>query len=146
MRTDAYQPLLQPLLWCLYAAPMILGVQRWLCFSPNQFVDEPSDAGRHEQDRSRVVPDGGHHRVEAIAEVRSSRPDEIVNNIRWGQTALKAVDPIPQARAGVCNVLFEILNRLGHFETPFVKTSASRSSDSTVRFGASEVFAIALRP
>jgi hypothetical protein len=92
LRTDAYQPLLQPLLWCLYAAPMILGVQRWLCLLPNQFVDEPSDADRHEQDRSRVVPDGGHHRVEAIAEVRSSRPDEIVNNIRWGQTALKAVD------------------------------------------------------
>src|SRR4051794_19877549 len=139
-------PLLEPLLWCLYAAPITPGVQRWFCLSPTNFVDEPSDADRHEQDRDRVIPNGGHHRAEDVTEIWPARPNEIVNNIRWRQTALKAVDRIPQARAGVCDVLFEILNRLGHFETLFVKTSASRSSDSTVRFGASEVFAIALRP
>jgi hypothetical protein len=47
---------------------MILGVQRWLCLLPNQFVDEPSDADRHEQDRDRVVPNGGHHRAEDVTE------------------------------------------------------------------------------
>src|SRR5215204_1818427 len=78
----------------------------------------------------------------------SGLPDPMrsVKNIGRGQAALKADDRIPQARAGLRDVPFEILNRLGHFETLFVRTSASRSSDSTVRFGASEVFAIALRP
>ena len=99
MRTDAYQPLLQPLLWCLYVAPMILGVQRWLCFSPNHFVDEPSDADRHEQERDWVGPNGGHHRVEDVAEVWPARPNEVVNNIGRGQAALKAVDCIPRANA-----------------------------------------------
>ena len=61
---------------------MILGVQRWLCLFPNHFVDEPSDAGRHEQDRSRVVPDGGHHRVEDVTEVWPARTQALVDERR----------------------------------------------------------------
>src|SRR3954452_9374965 len=83
--------------------------------------------------------------AQATAPVLDSTPNEVVKNIGRGQAALKAVDRIPQARAGLRDVLFEILGRLGHFETLLVKTPASRSSDSPVRFGASEVFAIALR-
>ena len=64
LRTDACRPL--P--WCMYAVPMVLGPQRWFRLFPNHFVDEPSDADRHEQDRDRVVPNGGHHRVEDVAE------------------------------------------------------------------------------
>ena len=98
----------------------------WLCLLPNQFVDEPSNTNCHEQDRRWVVPNGGHHRVENIAEVRSSRPNEVVNNIGRGQAALKAVDCIPESGAGLRDILFKLFDGVRHPEALSVRTSLSR--------------------
>src|SRR3954469_3003338 len=86
--------------------------QQWLSYPTNPHV-RFDERGR-ETERCRMA--------QATAPVLDSTPNEVVKNIGRGQAALKAVDRIPQARAGLRDVLFEILGRLGHFETLLVKT------------------------